>query len=299
METEYIKCNGCKCKRHINEYEVYKGERRKSCIICKENRQKNKCEHLKRKSQCKECGGSQICEHSRERSKCKDCGGGSICEHSRIRHSCKECGGGSICEHSRQRSSCKDCGGGSICEHSRERSKCKECGGSSICEHSRERSKCKDCGGGSICEHSRIRSKCKECGGGSICEHSRIRSRCKECNFMLCLINIQRGQIRRCLQHSNLNKTKHSIEYLGCDVEYFKSYMEKKMTEGMNWDNIHIDHIKPVSRFNLDDEEEFLKCCHYTNLQPLLAKDNMEKGNKWSEEEEENWNTKIIYNEFY
>ena len=43
--------------------------------------------------------------------------------------------------------------------------------------------------------------------------------------------------------------------------------------ELMTWDNIHIDHIKQVSKFNLDDEDEFLNCCHYTNLQPLLSKD--------------------------
>jgi hypothetical protein len=47
METEYIKCNGCKCKRHISEYEIYKGVMRKSCIMCKTNRQK-----LKQRSEC-------------------------------------------------------------------------------------------------------------------------------------------------------------------------------------------------------------------------------------------------------
>ena len=38
----------------------------------------------------------------------------------------------------------------------------------------------------------------------------------------------------------------------------------------MTFDNIHIDHIKPVSKFDLDHEEEFIDCCNYTNLQPLL-----------------------------
>ena len=57
----------------------------------------------------------------------------------------------------------------------------------------------------------------------------------------------------------------------------------------MTWDNIHIDHIKPISVFNLDDEEEFLDCCHYTNLQPLLAVDNLEKHNKWNDEYNEYW----------
>jgi len=54
------------------------------------------------------------------------------------------------------------------------------------------------------------------------------------------------------------------------------------MTDNMTFDNIHIYHIKPVSRFNLDDGEELLKCCHFTNLQPLLVKYNLELNNKWS-----------------
>ena len=74
--------------------------------------------------------------------------------------------------------------------------------------------------------------------------------------------------------------------------------MEKKLTEGMTWDNIHIDHIKPVSRFNLDLEEEFNKCCHYTNLQPLTVKDNLNKKNKWTDENDKYWNENIIYKDY-
>jgi hypothetical protein len=97
---------------------------------------------------------------------------------------------------------------------------------------------------------------------------------------------------------TNLEKTKPSIEYLGCSAEYFKEYIKSKMTEGMTFDNIHFDHIKPVSRFNLEDEEELLKCCHYTNFQPLLITDNLEKSNKWSKEEEEFWNLNICGKEY-
>jgi hypothetical protein len=72
------------------------------------------------------------------------------------------------------------------------------------------------------------------------------------------------------------------------------------MKEDMNWDNIHLDHIKPVSKFNLEDETELLDCCHYTNFQPLLIKDNLNKSNKWSETDELFWNANIrrksIYN---
>ena len=106
----YIKCSGCKCLRNeATEYEVYKGKRRITCIICKANRIKLLCEHQRRRTQCKECGGSSMCEHHRRRSTCKECGGSQVCEHQRLWSICKECGGNSICEHQKERSKCKIC----------------------------------------------------------------------------------------------------------------------------------------------------------------------------------------------
>ena len=52
----------------------------------------------------------------------------------------------------------------------------------------------------------------------------------------------------------------------------------------MNFNNIHIDHIKPVSRFNLDDHDEFLKCCHYTNMQPLTKAEHKKKTSEEAKE---------------
>jgi hypothetical protein len=58
--------------------------------------------------------------------------------------------------------------------------------------------------------------------------------------------------------------------------------MESKFQPGMTWDNRgkewHIDHIIPLATFNLQDRRQFLVACHYTNLQPLWARDNMVKG---------------------
>ena len=67
----------------------------------------------------------------------------------------------------------------------------------------------------------------------------------------------------------------------------------------MDFTNIHIDHIKPVNAFNLDEEEEFLSCCHYTNLQPLLVDDNLNKRDKWSEKDDLFWNENIKDKEYY
>ena len=78
-------------------------------------------------------------------------------------------------------------------------------------------------------------------------------------------------------------KSGSAIDDLGCSINEFKVYMIKQFTEGMTWDNYgewHIDHIKPLSSFNLTIESEFKKACHYTNLQPLWAIDNILKSDK-------------------
>ena len=255
-------------------------------------------EHKRRKEICKVYGGGSICDHNRIKSRCKDCGGSQICEHYRIKSQRKGCGGGSICEHNRIKSTCKDCRGSQICEHNRIKSTCKDRGGSSVCHHNRRKSQCKDCGGGQICKHNRIKSACKDCGGSQICEHSRRKTHCKDCNSLLYSIQLQRKQIYRIMKQTSINKTKPSIEYLGCSVEYFREYIKSKMVEGMTFNNIHYDHIKPINAFNLENQDELLNCCHYTNFQPLLAVDNLCKNCRWSENDEKFWKENIFNKEY-
>jgi hypothetical protein len=70
--------------------------------------------------------------------------------------------------------------------------------------------------------------------------------------------------------------------------EEIMSHLESYFTEenGYTWDNMsewHIDHIRPVSSFNYTTTEceDFKKCWALNNLQPLWAKDNLRKGDKW------------------
>jgi hypothetical protein len=146
----------------------------------------------------------------------------------------------------------------------------------------------------------KIKEQSKKYRDNNKCEHNKAVRSCKICNLPLYLLNLQRLQLWKCLKSSNQNKTKSSIEYLGCDADYFKDYIQKKMDiynetaeVKMDFSNIHIDHIKPISTFNLDDEEEFLDCCNYTNLQPLLANDNLSKFNKWTDDDNKYWNENI------
>jgi hypothetical protein len=80
-------------------------------------------------------------------------------------------------------------------------------------------------------------------------------------------------------------KAGSAVRDLGCTVEELKPYLESKFQPGMTWDNWttdgwHIDHIKPLASFDLTDRNQLLEACHYTNLQPLWAKDNLIKSDK-------------------
>lgn len=68
---------------------------------------------------------------------------------------------------------------------------------------------------------------------------------------------------------------------VGCSLEEFKQYIAAQFDEEMSWDNYgewHIDHIKPLSSFDLLDEDQVKECFHYSNTQPLWGPDNMAKG---------------------
>jgi len=94
---------------------------------------------------------------------------------------------------------------------------------------------------------------------------------------------IIRGRINKFFKLNEINKKNNTFDIVGCSPIFLKEYIENKFTEGMSWDNRglfgwHIDHIIPLS--SAKTEEEIYTLCHYTNLQPLWAEDNLRKGNK-------------------
>lgn len=101
-----------------------------------------------------------------------------------------------------------------------------------------------------------------------------------------------------CLLRSRLNnaingnfKGGSAIEDLGCTVKELKDkleamfYLHPKTGERMTWENHghsgwHIDHIVPLSAFDLTRRDHVIFALHYTNLQPLWAEENLSKGAK-------------------
>jgi len=90
-----------------------------------------------------------------------------------------------------------------------------------------------------------------------------------------------RSRLNIFLKSRKLNKKNPTFNIIGCTPEFLKEYLEKLFIQDMCWENRdkwHIDHIVPLSSANT--EEEIYKLCHYTNLQPLWAEDNLKKSNK-------------------
>jgi hypothetical protein len=83
----------------------------------------------------------------------------------------------------------------------------------------------------------------------------------------------------RCALKNN-SKLSSAVELLGISIEEFKNYLQDKFQPDMSWNNYgewHIDHILPISKFDLTNLEGLKLACHYTNLQPLWAEDNLRK----------------------
>lgn len=92
---------------------------------------------------------------------------------------------------------------------------------------------------------------------------------------MWCMLNRQR----------KTGKLAKFQELVGTTIPELKRYLENQFQPNMSWENYgkwHIDHIKPLASFDLTKEEEQKKAFHYTNLQPLWAKDNLHKHAKVS-----------------
>ena len=92
---------------------------------------------------------------------------------------------------------------------------------------------------------------------------------------------LMRRRIRGILTSKNLKKRLPCETIVGCSYENLKIYLQSKFKDGMSWENQgkwHIDHIVPLS--SALNEDEIYKLCHYTNLQPLWAEDNLKKSNK-------------------
>ena len=78
-----------------------------------------------------------------------------------------------------------------------------------------------------------------------------------------------------------LVKNDSTMNYIGCNIPYLREWFEYNFTTEMNWENYasywSIDHIIPVSKFDLTVEDEKLKCWNWSNMMPVTVKFNSSK----------------------
>ena len=125
--------------------------------------------------------------------------------------------------------------------------------------------------------------KWKEINSDKLKEYSRVYTKKRrQTDELFKLSSNLRNRLNIYLRSKKIKKNNSTFEIIGLHPEKLKDYLEKKFTEGMSWDKlgseIHIDHIKPLSMAKT--ESEVYELCHYTNLQPLWAKDNWIKNNR-------------------
>jgi hypothetical protein len=130
-----------------------------------------------------------------------------------------------------------------------------------------------------IGQENTICKYCKEVKPKTRFRHNRLK--CKDCERDDPEYTLQKATRSRI--HSCLFKNKSTCEYLGCSRnEYIKwlTNNDKGYTLENYGDMWHIDHVIPLSRFNLKNEEEILLAFNWRNTMPLAAKENLSKNNK-------------------
>ena len=102
-------------------------------------------------------------------------------------------------------------------------------------------------------------------------------------NPHLILINRMRCRTWGALRGGLARKAGKTLALIGCTARELVGWIESQFSEGMCWEKIaeiHIDHVIPLSAFNLDDQEQQRAAFHYTNLRPMWAIENKRKSDK-------------------
>jgi hypothetical protein len=127
--------------------------------------------------------------------------------------------------------------------------------------------------------HAR-KQDCRECYRKK-CEISRvdrIQKQLKQCI---------KSNLRHRLKRRSIKIIKPYLKHLSFTVEELSNHLEANFQPNMSWDNYgewHVDHIVPDSWFTYfsPEDEYFKKSWSLDNLQPMWAKDNISKGNRFA-----------------
>ena len=95
------------------------------------------------------------------------------------------------------------------------------------------------------------------------------------------------SNLRKRLREFFRQKKGRSSVLFGCTPIALRAHISALFSEGMSWENYgtwHVDHIQPCCSFDLTDTAQRHACFNWSNLRPLWAKENIEKGGRWHKE---------------
>ena len=83
--------------------------------------------------------------------------------------------------------------------------------------------------------------------------------------------------------HSFVKGDAKTFDVLGMSMDVFRQWIQCQFEPGMTWDTYSVEwelnHVLPVSSFDLDDPLQQHVCFGWTNFQPKFIADNRAKGN--------------------
>jgi hypothetical protein len=102
----------------------------------------------------------------------------------------------------------------------------------------------------------------------------------RKIDFLFKMKHRMRCDINEIFKKNGYKKTTKTAKILGCSFEEFKSHIESLWKPWMNWENYgkhngefnfgwDFDHIIPLSY--AETEDELIKLCHFSNIQPLCS----------------------------
>lgn len=132
---------------------------------------------------------------------------------------------------------------------------------------------------------SEIRKRCRERIRRERPEVLKAEVRRKLANPQFRIARNHRARIYYLVRRGLMTKTQASLKYFGCTSEQLKQHLESQFKPGMTWENYgkvwHVDHKTPLGgkTFDLTNTRDCEIAFHWSNLQPLFAKENLRKSN--------------------
>ena len=83
-----------------------------------------------------------------------------------------------------------------------------------------------------------------------------------------------------------------AMKYLGCELPFFLEYLRLQFFDDMSFDKRNkweLDHIRPVTTFNLEDHNQWSCLWNWRNLRPIPKSVNRKKRERYDLEDELNW----------